>query len=98
MSVHVVNDDLRHIVPVCLCNLSALVAISTDHHYGLVLVLVHIGERRVTLYKHARIHLDIQLAAQVGHALRLMLSATIGKENERYSLRLEVRECLCGSR
>lgn len=52
----------------------------------------------MTLHEHARVYLDIQLATQISHALRLMLSAAIGKENERYPLRLKVRQGLGGSR
>lgn len=44
----------------------------------------------MALHEHAGVDLDIQLAAQVGHALRLMLAAAIGKEDEGYALGLQI--------
>jgi hypothetical protein len=91
-------EDLYHGLPVCFCDYSALVAVSTNHHDNLVLVLVHIGKGRVALYEHAGIHRDTQLAAQVGHALRLMFSTAVREKNKGNLLRLEIREGLVGSR
>lgn len=52
----------------------------------------------MTLHEHTGVDRHVQLAAQVGHSLRLMLAAAIGKEDEGNALRLEVGESLMGAR
>jgi hypothetical protein len=96
--IYIEIEDLYHGLPICLCDYSALVAVSTNHHDSLVFVLVHIGKWCVALYKHAGIHRDTQLAAQVGHALRLMFPTAVCEEDKGNPLRLEIREGLVGSR
>lgn len=72
-------------LPVSLGNFSALVCFASYNHDCLVLEVVHVGKRSVTLYKHGSVDLDVQLATQIGHALRLMLAAAVGEKDERYA-------------
>jgi hypothetical protein len=60
--------------------------------------MVHVGEGCMALHEHRRVDFDVQLAAQVGHSLRLMLATAIGKKDERDALRLEPGEGLVSAR
>ena len=77
-------------LPVCLSDLPAVVAFATNNQHIFVFVSNHVSKGRVALYKYAGIDGNIQFAAEFGHTLRLMLSATVGKENEGDTLRLEI--------
>ena len=44
----------------------------------------------MALHKHASVERDAQLAAQVSHPLRLVLTAAIGKEDEWDTLCLQI--------
>lgn len=77
-------------LPICLRNSSAPIPFSTHHHDSLVLVLIHIRKRRMTLHKHARIHLYTQLPTQIPHALGLMFPTPIRQQDKRDALGLEV--------
>jgi hypothetical protein len=79
---------VQHALPICLCNRSALVAFSTDYHYGFIFILVHVGKRCMALHEHAGVDCYAQLATQVGHALRFMLAPTICEQDEGDALRL----------
>lgn len=85
-------------LPVRLCNNSTFVAFSTNNHDSLVFILVHIGKRRMTLHEHAGVHIYIQLLAQIGHTLRLMLATAIREEDKGNALRLEIGEGPVGTR
>jgi hypothetical protein len=84
--------------PICLRNYSALIALPANHHYRLVFILIHVGKGRVTLHEHARVNGHVQLAAQIGHALRLVFSTAIGEEDEWDALCLEIRKGLVSAR
>jgi hypothetical protein len=58
--------------------MSALILVPSYHHDRLVLIVVHIGERRVALYEHAGIKRHTQLTAQVGHSFGFVFAAAIG--------------------
>ena len=85
-------------LPIRLCYSPAFILIASNNHYRLVLVLVHVGERRVALYEHTGVEGYTQLLAQIGDPLRLVFAATIREEDEGYALRLEVGQGIMGAR
>lgn len=52
----------------------------------------------MALHEHGRVERHLQLLAQLGHALRLVLAAAVGEQDERDALALEVRERLVRAR
>lgn len=59
---------------------------------------MHVGEGRVALDEHACGEGDVELGAQVGDALVLVLAAAIGEQDEGDAVLLEVGERLVGAR
>lgn len=90
--------DVRFFVPVCLSNFSALVCFTANDHDRLVLEMVHVGKGCMALNKHGSIQRDIEPAAQVGDAVRLVFPAAICEQDEWDALRLEIGKGLVGSR
>ncbi len=50
----------------------------------------------MALHKHARVERDAKEAAEIADALRLVLAAAIGEENEWDAVGLEVGQCFGG--
>ena len=81
-------------------NFSTLIVITSTDEDALVFHLSprELGERRVALYKHRGIQLDRELLRQICDSFRLMLAATVGEENEWYTIGLEESEGFGGTR
>lgn len=90
--------NVRFCVPICLSNFSAFVCFAANDHDRFVLEMVHVGKGCMTLNKHGRIQRDIEPAAQVGDALRLVFPAAICEQDEWDVLRLEIGKGLVCSR
>jgi hypothetical protein len=85
-------------LPIRLCYSPAFIFIASNNHDRLVFVLVHVGERCVALYEHTGVERYTQLLAEVRHPLRLVFTAAICEEDERYALRLEIGQGIVGAR
>jgi hypothetical protein len=78
---------------VCIIHLgysSAAIALASNDHDAFIVQRVllvrsvhQLGERRMALDNHRWVQLDLQLLAEFRHALRLVLPAAVGEQNER---------------
>jgi len=60
--------------------------------------MYELSERRMTLYKHAWVKRNFKALAQVCDSFGFAFAAAIRKEDERYTLLLEIFESLVGTR